>query len=106
MFLLSVPSSCGGATNIGLFPSLSAADNYMKQFQTVWVFNCEQFRNSPIEANGPFIMVAASAEEILARFPGKNIKVYGKDGPAYQMNRDDVDNGFYSYEVTEIPVMG
>jgi hypothetical protein len=76
----------------------------MEQFQTVWVFRCEQFRNTPYEANGPFIMVAESAEEILASYPDKNIKVYGKNGKAYRMNRSDVDNGFRNYSVTEIPV--
>lgn len=108
MFLLTVPSCDDDkpGVNIGLFVSDSAAHEYMKQFQTVWVFRCEQFRNHPTEANGPFITVASSAEEILARYPGKNIKVYGKDGDAYKMDRDDVEDGFWHYTVTPIPVIG
>ena len=107
MFLLTVPScnDDSSGVQVGLFASEAAVHDYMKQFQTVWVFRCEQFRKSPTEANGPFITVAESAEEILARYPGKDIKVYEKDGAAYKMNRKDVENGFWHYEVTEIPVI-
>jgi len=109
MFLLSVPPSDEDASMIpvGLFISDAAAHAYMEQFQTVWVFKCEQFRKTPVEANGPFHDIATSAEEIIARYPGKDIKVYGKtkNPKAYKMNRPDIENGFSNYEVVEIPVL-
>ena len=109
MFLLSVPSNDYNKpmVTIGLFESAEKAHAYMEQFQTVWVWECEQFRNIPVGFNGPFITVAKSAEEILARYPEENIKVYGKakNPKAYMMDREDVEDGFCRYNVTEIPVL-